>query len=195
MILKYSDKIIEFYYSLRQPKIIYTSNKDSFSIQFKLLKHDSRSFEWYKDRCKYGFDERQLWNLSGTIWEKFIKLYPECDDSVLQEALQNWHNGFNDIKDKNIILYKLRRNIVVAYNIIKTNPSKLKELAKWIYPRVLLYNKWECPISIGYKNKEFTNIASFRSLLEEHLIQYSNSETIDETSFKLSLFILLKYGW
>lgn len=196
MILKFSDKVVKFYYSLRKPQFIYTSNKDSVSLQFKLNKPDSRSFEWYKERQQYGFDERNLWNLSTEIWAKFIKLYSICDDTLLQQEKNYWYNNYNDPKDKDLIDFKLLRNDVKAYNIIKNNSDQLKELAKWVLIRVQVYNNWECPIGIIYKNgKELGNILNLRSLLETHLIQYINGETIDEKSFKLSLFILLKYGW
>lgn len=59
--MKLIEKLVELWYSWPRPNV-------QFNIRW--TKPDSRSVQWWKDRRKYGFDERELWNLSFLLWEK-----------------------------------------------------------------------------------------------------------------------------
>lgn len=92
------------------------------SIRFKnlivLRERDSRSFEWYKQRVEYGFDERLMWNLGTYLHHKicdFLKI--ESNDDTEHVSIEQFTMWFNNDKAG----------------------------LKWISDRLCIYIKWECP--------------------------------------------------
>lgn len=104
------DRIVKLWYELPRFKV-------SFSI--KKYKLDSRAFEWYLFRKKYGFDERELWNLAHHLDDR-IKVkygYPKSDMFLTPSE-------YNQIFKR----------------------EEFKDDAKWIYDRIKVYSDYDCPL-------------------------------------------------
>lgn len=86
---------------------------------------DSRSYEWYLCRQKFGFDERELWNLCGYFW------------AMIRHKDSTINSGYT----------------LENYILIFSQPEKFKEELKWYYDRVDKYIEWDCPY--GWKPKEY----------------------------------------
>lgn len=98
-----------------------------YKLILKLEKQrvDERAYTWYLYRQKFGFDERELWNLNGYFWAKV-----KAKDSSITSN------------------YTLE-----DYNTIYSDPEKFHDELKWYYDRVDKYIEWDCPY--GWKPNEY----------------------------------------
>jgi hypothetical protein len=91
-------------------------------------KRDDRNLQWFKQRRKYGFDERTMWNLGG----------------ILHHAICEFLN----IKDKD-------ENYTVSLEEFKKWLIQDTYGVQWIYNRITIYIKWDCPTF--YMDKNYQN--------------------------------------
>ncbi len=167
--------IIKLFYALPVLRINMEFSKWSFKFHARIVKRDSRSFEWFLERRKYGFDERELWGLSQYFLEKLSKIVNSDDPETIS----------------------LREVVSIANN----RNIDFVNLIKWFIDRVNLYNKWECPLSIYekrghiyylYTNEEAANLSS---TFENVLAKYINSEPLTKEEKRICLKMFNRYGW
>ena len=162
-------KIIEYFVKLwyKMPRY-----QISFSIDRKHV--DDRSFDWYLERKKFGFDERALWNLSGNLDAKiknFIRL-PKSDECVSLEDFKFWFSFTNARED-----------------------------VLWFYNRVCKYIEWECPYSI-YVNGTFLTKPEMSVILEKYklvlwlkFVDLSEGSSIVKDEDIEFLYKYDRFGW
>lgn len=93
----------------------YKLPKVKFINPIKLSKCDSRALEWFKERRQYGFDETELWNLSGNLSSKIEKLLGLQPESIID--LNNFIKWINSKESKNhIIWFIMRLNKYIEWN-------------------------------------------------------------------------------
>jgi len=137
-------------------------------------KRDNRNLQWFKQRRKYGFDERELWNLGGTLQEAaciFLKIdktvYSEFTYALSVEQFKKWFEKDN-------------------YGV------------KWISDRITIYIDWNCPTF--YMDQYYITLPSKEQL--EILRRMSNiinsrlsNKTIKEEDIKFLHEHIFHLGW
>jgi hypothetical protein len=146
------DKIIKKWYEIPVIKIDKNITKDIFSFGIRIVKKDKRCFQWYQERQTLGFDERELWNLSCTLFDKFYLLHPEFDIKNLEYTAFMTDSERNGVREINT--FDNRINDMRCYRTILKNISKYDELINWFYPRMKEYIENECPLSIYMHGKK-----------------------------------------
>lgn len=105
-------------------KQYYKIPKTKWRNPIRFEKRDSREFEWFKERNKYGFDERVMWNLGPTFMHlirQFLKLKSSSAEI--------------DYLVRDLSLEEFTQWVVM---------KDLKTL-NWMSDRVTIYIEWQCP--------------------------------------------------
>lgn len=173
--------LVKLFYTIPVLRIDCECTKLSFKFHARIVKRDSRSFEWYTERRKYGFDERELWGLSQYAFEKLRLLVKDVVD-LKYESLHS-DNLFRVIR----ILHKREPDFV--------------NFAKWLHIRIKIYNQWECPLSVyekfGKGHRLYSNVETleFSKTFENSLLKYINREPLTKEEKFISLKMFRHYGW
>ncbi len=125
------DRIKKQYYKTPSISFNFKFSKSLIKFEIRIDKKDSRAFEWYLERKKLGFDERELWSLSSRLFDKFHLVNPELNNDKI------------DYNDK-----QHRINIINSYKELSKSIDKYQDIMKWFYPRMKQYIEWGCPISL-----------------------------------------------
>ena len=151
-------------------KLWYKIPRYKLKISLRKERVDDRSFEWYLDRKKYGFDERELWNLS---WDLQLKI-----EQALNLPKDNEHISFNQFS-----MWFLSQ---------KSNND-----IKWFYDRVYRYVEWKCPYSTYIEDGKFVSRPEIDDILKKYVRILSSRIrnmilSFDEMEF---LYKYNKFGW
>ena len=102
------DFLLKQYYRIPEVK---------FRSPFIFRKKDDREVQWFHERRKFGFDERELWNLSANFGEMILKDLKDVDSQIVsKEQFIEWYNKES------------------SYDILK-----------WFYKRAIVYQEYKCP--------------------------------------------------
>lgn len=129
------DRIVKLWYEL--PRF-------QFKISFKKYHLDSRAFEWYLFRKKYGFDETELWNLGPNFFNRLSKKYniDENNKSAYNEVFkrEEFKEDAQWIYDRVKVYYEHNCPIFIP-ELLKDSPEKADEKKKNIINKLLLIFK------------------------------------------------------
>lgn len=128
-----------------------------FRNPFIFQKRDKRELEWFKERRKYGFDERTLWGLN----------------SVINDKVMAWHgySFYDNRPDDHFCDIEEFKQWFIG--------CQKKDL-KWVYDRIDRYVNWNCPTFFikpgGFTDKGSIYIDDKESklILQECLILINN---------------------
>ncbi len=146
------DKIVKKWYEIPAIIIDKSITKNSFSFGIRIVKKDSRSFQWYKERKTLGFDERELWNLSCILFEKFYLLHPEFNIDNIDYTPFMSDTERKEVRDTNYTNNRI--NDMRCYRTLFKDIYKYDELINWFYPRMKEYIENECPLSIYLEGRK-----------------------------------------
>ena len=164
------NKIIRWYFTL--PRI-----KFNFKNIFSIYKLDDRSYDWYKCRKKYGFDERELWNLGSNL------------DYIITEYLdiKRTKNKYGDLESINISLTQFLewfKNDIIG--------------VEWFSNRVNAYNDWDCPTFFMDKTKDdYSNLPDDKQkeIMNKMCELLKSDNHIDDKEIEYVYEHVFKLGW
>lgn len=126
-------------------KLYYRIPKPKWRNPIRLENRDSREFEWFLERRKYGFDERAMWHLGPNFVyriRKFLNLESSSMeiDYLIRDLTLDEFECWVEMRDA--------------------------ETLKWMTERLALYIEWQCPTFYTDENHRSLPDATQKEILQ-----------------------------